>query len=469
MYKNRFTKWGFDQKYKKRNSDISCRLHKQNPQEIVSDGPSPPDCSTTASAEGDSSREEPLTTQTNWSSTTLMTMAVPKPPLISEPLDHAIFCYFSASFQGRLWVSEGEETHCRSVIAPPKIYDIVSRFKHDLIAACNYIHQQGTRYGFAYLHQGSEKIKDIVSAECPRVTADLIEISLWLIKQDRYDVVRIFLRQFADMSAIFNSQSQAIYRILAHKSTSGCSSFEEAALNACRFIAGYFIDQLGLMHVTALCCYTNWLVYFAGSLACDRYICRTKCDHAEYAETLLRSALKRCDDARGPVSTQSVMVLQALVQVLLVRQHYMRAEELCNDIMSRARIAQRHDTLFTALKSISDTQNAQKNVGRAEENLKKLVEVSASYWGRDSSKTIYHMTVLERFLAQQGRFQEAAKLRAKLFDTAVVMDPLSVSLTQPSMWLSDGSSAWCPAIQENLDRLKSSMKSSHPESKLGPS
>lgn len=377
MYKSRFTKWGFDQKYKKRNSDISRRLHKQNLQEPVSDGLSPTtpqDCSTAACAEDGSSIEEPPTTQTNWSSTTLLAMAVPKTRLMSEPLDHAIFSYFSTSFQSRLWVSDGEYTHCRSVKAPSKIHDIVSRFKHDLIAACNHIHQQGTRYGFAYLHQGSEKIKDIVSAECPRVIADLIEISLWLIKQDRYDVVRIFLQQFADMSAVFNSKSQAIYRILAHKSTSGCSSFEEAALNACRFIAGYFIDELGFMHVTALCCYTNWLVYFAGSVTCDWYICRTNCDHAEYAETLLRSALKRCDDARGPVSTQSVMVLQALVQVLLLRQHYMRAEELCNDIMGRARTAQRHDMLFTALKSISDAQNAQKKVGQAEQNLKKPVE-----------------------------------------------------------------------------------------------
>jgi hypothetical protein len=261
-----------------------------------------PDDASTPSAEDESLITGPSPEWADWSPEKDPTTPVLRTLKISGQLELAIFHYYHTSFQSRLWVSDGEDTHCRSVKAPPKICDMIARFKHNLISACNYIRQQGTRYGFVYLHQESEKIKDIVFAESPRVIEDLIETSLWLIQQGRYDVVKIFLQQFAEMSTVLNSESQAIYQILAEKSKSDEPSFVEAALNTWRFIADCFVHELGSRNVTALRCYTNWLVYFADSYACDRSICRTKCNHAEYTEKVLRCDLERCDDAHGPVS-----------------------------------------------------------------------------------------------------------------------------------------------------------------------
>jgi len=235
-------------------------------------------------------------------------------------------------------------------------------------------------------------IEDLVSAESPRVIADVIEISLLLIKQDRYDVVRIFLQQFADMSDIYKSKSHTIYRTLARRSKLDELAFEGAALNAWRVIAACFARELGPLHVSTLCCYTNWLMYFASASVCARQVCQTKCDHAEYAESVLRSHQLRCHDAHGSVSMQSIIVLEALVHVLLVRQTYSAAYLLCCQITGCKQIEQRDNRLFMALRSISEAKSAQQKSGQASESLKKLVDISA--WGRDGSKAIYHMTLL---------------------------------------------------------------------------
>jgi hypothetical protein len=201
------------------------------------------------------------------------------------------------------------------------------------------------------------------------------------------------------------------------------------------------MHELGSAHVTALCCYTNWLVYFANTSAWDKHTCRSKFDHAEYAEKRLRSELERFDNARGPGSTQSAMVLQALVQVLLARHKYAEAEALCNEIMLRARKERRHALLLLALTYISDAQRAQKKFIAANANLMKLADISANNRGRDSSMAVYQTT----------------------------MDPLSESLTHSFKWLRDESTAFCIAMEDNLERLKNSMKSTFPESKAGNS
>ena len=443
MYKSRITKWGFDRKYRKRNGNTSRRSIEQQPRERFSDGASPktsPNCSMN-SGQDKSSTKESLTKPTTWQPAADMTTAVPQTLPMLEHLDRAIFSHFRASFRSKLWVSDGEDIHCRSVKAPANICETIARFKHDLFVACEYIGQGGGHFGLMYLDQGSEKIKDILLAESPRVVADLIEISLRLTKEGRYDVVQIFLQQFADMSAVVNNESQAIYRILAQKSKLDKSAFEEAALGAWHFIADCFMHELGPTHVTALCCYTNWLVYFANTSAWDKHICRSQFDHAEYAENCLRSELKRCDDARGPGSTQSAMVLQALVQVLLARHKYAEAEGLCNEIMLRARKERRHVLLLLALTYISDAQRAQKKFNAANANLTKLADISASNRGRDSSMAVHQTT----------------------------MDPLSESLTHSFKWLRGESTAFCMAMEDDVERLKNSKKSTLPASKPGSS
>jgi hypothetical protein len=92
------------------------------------------------------------------------------------------------------------------------------------------------------------------------------------------------------------------------------------------------------------------------------------------------------------VSTQSIIVLEALVYVLLVRQKYSAAYLLCCQITGCKQIEHRDNRLFMALRSISEAKSAQQKSGQAGESLKKLVDISA--WGRDGSKAIYHMTLL---------------------------------------------------------------------------
>jgi hypothetical protein len=338
------------------------------------------------------------------------------------------------------------------------------RFKHDVVFASNYIRHEGTRYGFLYLHHGSEKIEGLVSAESPRLIADVIEISLLLIKQDRYDVVRIFLRQFADMSDILKSRSRShtIYQILAQKSKLDELAFEEAALNAWRAIAACFCRELGPLHLNTLCCYTNWLMYFAGTSVCARQVCQTKCDHAKYAESVLRSHLLACHNAYGLVSTQS-MVLEALVHVCLVRQNYSAAYVLCHEMICCKQTDQQNRMLFMALQSISEAKSAQQKSGQADDSLKKLIDISA--WGRNSSKAIYHMTLLLDILNNTNKPGEAASIEGDRFNDTPRTDPLPISMAQSFKGSNGGTRTFSLLAEENIVRLRSLTRSSERESR----
>jgi hypothetical protein len=94
-----------------------------------------------------------------------------------------------------------------------------------------------------------------------------------------------------------------------------------------------------------------------------------------------------------------------------------------------------------ALTYISDAQRAQKKFNAANANLTKLADISASNRGRDSSMAVYQST----------------------------MDPLSESLTHSFKWLRDESTAFCTAMEDNLECPKNSVKSTFPESKPGNS
>src|SRR4051794_6507993 len=180
MYKSRITKWGFDRKYRKRNGNTSRLSIDQQPQEQFSDGASPktsPYCSTNSGQDKPSTKES-LTRATTWPSAAGMTTAVPQAFPILEHLACAIFSHFRASFRSKLWVSDGEDTHCRSVKAPANICETITRFKRDLFVACEYIGQGGSHLGLMYLNQGSEKIKNILLAESPRIVADHRNLAL---------------------------------------------------------------------------------------------------------------------------------------------------------------------------------------------------------------------------------------------------------------------------------------------------
>ena len=56
----------------------------------------------------------------------------------------------------------------------------------------------------------------------------------------------------------------------------------------------------------------------------------------KYADEVFRSNLKVCDDARGVVNRQSVMILKVLVYVLLLRCSYAMRKKLCNKVIGCA-------------------------------------------------------------------------------------------------------------------------------------
>jgi hypothetical protein len=82
--------------------------------------------------------------------------------------------------------------------------------------------------------------RDIVSAEHPDMIPNLVQLSLWLIKSDRYGLVRITLHQFSVMSRQLRPRNCHIYRMLAEYSKLESSVCVKVASRAWRHIVDRF-------------------------------------------------------------------------------------------------------------------------------------------------------------------------------------------------------------------------------------
>jgi len=346
-----------------------------------------------------------------------------------EELYQEIDRYFATSFESKVWISEGDDVHCHSVAALETTRDVISSFKNSLITACNLV-AHGDE-GVLYMVKGSSKIKDIVKAGSPKMIPDLLELAFWLISRDRFEIVRIILQQFADMSAVYRDQSCHIYRILAQYSTSPPAVFEKIAFNAWRRIVDAFQRVLGKLHVTSLKCRLGYLTQFANSPFCDTVLCLFSCDHARTSEKLLRDLLRKADDRcrGGPNSVQSEMVLQALVNIFLARPAYAELEATGQDIMRRAETETTgHHMLFMALKSMSEAQMSQLKFAAAEPHLRRLVDLSAQTYGWDNSRTIRHMIKLETCFSGQEKVADAHTVRMHRLEVTRKLDVASLIL-----------------------------------------
>jgi hypothetical protein len=463
MYKSRLTKWGFDQKYKKRATSIS-RLANEQATRFENDPAIPPqrrlissvedqrfvakaskepsdpsiqrakssyqddrfatgagelrhlvppnarvESNTNANANANANATEKL------SGCSLLTLKPSmQPPAILETseifqeFERELCRYFRTSFHTRLWIDEGQEKHCRSIKARDAYRDEIASFKDDLLATCHFKLFRGRLYQHEVPRRFDKRpeITDLVISESPELIADLIELSLRMCRRKRYDMVRIVLRQFADVSAVLNTKGHSIYRLLAQYATLDSGPFEEIASKGWCLIAEQFSAHLGCLHITAISCRLGWLTYFASSSVCDQYICLTECQHEQYAEIAFRELLKSCE-SRASKTVQTEMVLKALLDFLLGRRSYAKIAEIYE-----AHHAQ--SLRFLVVKAMSEASYYQEKLDQTEVYLRELVDISATAWGWKSSQTISSMLKLENRLSTQGKSEEARKTAGKV-------------------------------------------------------
>ena len=421
MFKNRFTKWHFDQKYKKRDAfaphntakrrasvgglsttHAGVLKHSSNSEPRVKRArtkirsPSSP----TVAAAGEGIAQIPQ-------NPLVMSEAsrIPRPVTYPEPLLNEISYYFCASFRSKMWVSDSRDKPCRSIKATDGVDRKVSNLAFGRLGAFGDHHLR-----ILHMLERRSNTENFIAAEAPETIPNLIELSLRLIERGEYEVVQKILRQFEEVSIALKTKAASIYRILAQHSTRDSLVFEEAAAQAWRLVVAQFQCFLGDLHITTLRCHVRWLRYFADTSACDRDICSSKCEHVEYSKAILTDLLKSCEEDSSPESGQSEMVLQTMVNVLLAGGRYEEVEDPCRRIMDRTEMERGNHILITALEALSVAQCKQRKFSQAEQSLRKLVDLSAQSWGWGECRTLYYMDRLEDCLVKSGKGLEALKI-----------------------------------------------------------
>ena len=437
MFKQRFTKWGFNHKYKRRTISTSRISNKQksalrkNSPVNISHPPNLFDAKDLAIPAWLNATHASTPTLKQVGAHWKQTPTIPEPATKSAPaylapasfelLRADIDLYFFKSFESSMWVSDGEDMPCRSVNACHDVQSVISRFMNKLFADCNTIAENDQDHTLLEKlkkrdRDASSKLQKVVSAETPGMIADLLQLSIWLISRGQYGLVHTIFHQFAVVSATSGTNSHEIYHRLALQSTVCPQAFEEIAFRAWNFISERFQCALGTLHVTTLRCHLGWVVYFANNSVCDNRICAFKCAHMEASERILRRLLEGTQKARSMKSRQFEMVLQTLFNFLMTRHGYADVGVLGHDMLPSAeRLAAEGHGLSILIMTLDFMSEAQVHLHRfndAEQTLRRLVSISTT-WNSDISQTTRPTIKLENCLLRMGKTEEAREIRTR--------------------------------------------------------
>src|SRR5436853_6599500 len=161
--------------------------------------------------------------------------------------------YSTRSFYDGIWVSKGSEYFCSSAKSFHASSDAIEDIRSYLISGCILLNQKSIPEAFAQLDKDCSNLKEIVRAEDPMTLGRVVEMTVLVKAFGHTDLVRVILRQLAEMSAIILSTPQhPLCKIFATLCRLDLQHFDEVALRAWECMNDVFYDILGPSHLNTI-------------------------------------------------------------------------------------------------------------------------------------------------------------------------------------------------------------------------
>jgi hypothetical protein len=420
MYQNRLTKWGFEKNNKE--SEIKAIVRKKSERSAInkasnfeirgrpvnladvdryvrrkrwaiediiagaSPAPTPPDltCITPRSIPG-----SPAT-----------------PPILSIPecIVVSIRDYFIGSFDAGTWTFNDDASDC--VSKKPKGSDMLALKNlfshHDL--ACKLLDKGSFDEAGRELGNASVGIQEILSAEHPRTLGSLFDLIMLLRGRRRPEIARIVVSQFATLAAVVHPTTHPLHQVCKLLMSLDPAQFELVAITAWQSAVDQFEGILGPMHYSTL---RSRLEYIQMAESVYGY---------ERAEKMLRDLVLQCEGICSPDDVRRLKLLETLAEMLLDQNKYDEAEVVAQDIVRHAPSSEPHaksiDLLCASLFVIARVQHHRFQLDMAEANLRRVISLNVSQWGRQHALTLKYLLHLEEWLA--GSYQHAKAEAVKL-------------------------------------------------------
>ena len=339
----------------------------------------------------------------------------PRNPIVYEvpqQIFDSIKIYLTGSIQAGWWVSDREDSHCRSAKDDPDATQALISLYDCLSAACVLVGQSEHEEAGLYMVKACSKIETIVRAEEPDMLRSLLDATLKVIDSKCIGLMQTVLKQVSDMSAIYLTPFHPLHIIFAHLSRLENHDLVEVTLRAWHALSDRFEDTLGEFHLSTISCKIDRL------RASAKYLRTTDLDSTVQA---VQKLLDKCEAQYGTGCARSQVLLKRLGDILMISGRYAEVEIAGYTLMSRADEIGDAQLWRMGARLVARAQYQQNKADEAEISYRGLLHAYAAIMGWRDPGTIRYMLDLEECLTGIGKLEAAEDVKAERLELVGMM------------------------------------------------
>jgi hypothetical protein len=338
----------------------------------------------------------------------------PSPPqtlLIPEQLFLAIRTYMDGAFERGSWITD-EYGYCTIINT---FSDGVSAspvdFENCCLSALTLLNN-GWLVRFRRILAKAFKIVDtMIRANHPRTLEIIVGNILSFKANGRPELVKLLLRYIVSISLTVWTKDHPWGQIGRLIGMLEEDVLEQVLIQSWRCMIDSVEKSLGPFHHSTLVSKLRFIGRVYDSI------------HLFEAENYIRKLLQQYKEEPSIPTSDSLEIMIRLGWNLFFQGHYAKAEQLGQDVLSQSEDDDSFDGKLNALELISHSQYRQNQRVPAEKNIRHAIHIVADECGAADAWAINLMLVLEEWLEEWGREEEAGKLKAEI-DEAIGRDEI---------------------------------------------
>jgi len=326
------------------------------------------------------------------------TLSAPTRFYISEAMLSNIDNYFSASFTTGKWVTNAEG-FCINIHNNDSASDT---YNGDIYGARNLLDHKRYVEARRVLSKASALIPRILLAEKPSTLNSFLYNTVCMINFGYPEVSMLMLQHISATASVILPDDhpwklicEYLGKIERDQLEDSLFRFWEAAIDASA-------RNLGRFHAMSTSYYIN---YMSRRYAFDK----------PQEELLLRGFLEDCKRTCGDTSSNICRILFSLSDNLSMQDRWADVEVVTEELVARSRVAEGQVyNVISGLESLAESQYHLNKPELAEKNLKEAIDLTVSEEGERDLNVVPNLTMLEEWMREWGREEEADKLKKEL-------------------------------------------------------
>ncbi|KAH6722305.1 hypothetical protein BKA61DRAFT_172799 [Leptodontidium sp. MPI-SDFR-AT-0119] len=329
----------------------------------------------------------------------------PQPFVVPEHLFSSIKSYLHGSFDSGTWVED--DTGSLTTLNPTA--RTTSQYPEDFHMYCFMavdLLNKGSIVEFRrMLSKAFSVIQDLLLAQRPNTLDCFLDVFVLLIRSNKVEIASVLRTYLSQMATRILPKDHPWYQICQAFGMLDVESFEEVIIQSWKCAIDTWEECLGSFHAISLANRVDFISRLYGSK-----------DLLE-EEMMLRKLLVQVEQQTPSVSPR--LVHRAMVTLglnVLDQRKYIEAQKIGQAIIS---LAERDkESIFVedkiyALEIVARCQYHQDKNGLAEMNLREVIRLASERRGMKDSWAIDIMVLLEGWLREWGREEEAEELKVQ--------------------------------------------------------